>query len=130
MVKGEGKATGKVAGRVKVKPNGLPDYPVITGNWVNDLLWPQCLNGVRRQSARSPPSGLSLPQSVFKLPNLLDSVCRFLKRWATWAHQLWVLFSQVNLWVKCPTEYNSNILLGNYLVERVGKGKGRRGRIR
>ncbi len=29
MVKGEGKATGKVAGRVKVKPNKLPDYPVI-----------------------------------------------------------------------------------------------------
>jgi hypothetical protein len=40
VVKGEGKATGKVAGRVKVKPNGLPDYPVITGNWVNYLLWP------------------------------------------------------------------------------------------
>ncbi len=32
MVKVEGNATGKVAGRVKVKPNGLPDYPVITGN--------------------------------------------------------------------------------------------------
>jgi len=40
VVKGEGKATGKVAGRVKVKPNRLPDYPVITGNWVNYLLWP------------------------------------------------------------------------------------------
>jgi len=63
VVKVEGKATGKVTGRVKVKPNGLPDYPVITGNWVNYLLWPQCLNGVRRQSARSPPSGLSPPQS-------------------------------------------------------------------
>jgi hypothetical protein len=50
VVKGEGKATGKVAGRVKVKPNGLPDYPVITGNWINYLLWPQCPNGVRRQS--------------------------------------------------------------------------------
>ncbi len=80
MVKGEGKATGKVAGRVKVKPNGLPDYSVITGNWINYLLWPQCLNGVRRQSARSPPSGLSPPQSVFKPTNLLDSVRRFLKR--------------------------------------------------
>ncbi len=63
MVKGEGKATGKVVGRVKVNSNGLPDYSVITGNWVNYLLWPQCLNGVRRQSARSPPSGLSPPQS-------------------------------------------------------------------
>jgi len=32
MVKGEGKATGKVVGRVKVKPNELPNYPVIIGN--------------------------------------------------------------------------------------------------
>jgi hypothetical protein len=80
VVKGEGKATGKVAGRVKVKPNGLPDYPVITSNWVNYLLWPQCLNGVRHQSARSPPSGLSPPESVLKPTNLLDYVCRFLKR--------------------------------------------------
>jgi len=70
VVKVEGKATGKVAGRVKVKSNGLPDYPVITGNWVNYLLWPQCLNGVHRQSARSPPSGLSPPQSVLKPTNL------------------------------------------------------------
>ncbi len=45
-------------------------------------------------------------------------------------HQ-WVLFSQVDLWVKCPMEYDLNILLGNYPVEGVkkGKGKGRRGRI-
>jgi len=63
VVKGEGKATGKVVGRVKVKPNGLPDSSVITSNWVNYLLWPQCLNGVRHQSAWSPPSGLSPPQS-------------------------------------------------------------------
>jgi hypothetical protein len=39
MVKDEGKARGKVAGRVKVKLNGLPDYPVIIGNWINYLLW-------------------------------------------------------------------------------------------
>jgi hypothetical protein len=39
VVKGEGKARGKVVGTVKVKPNGLPDYPVITGNWINYLLW-------------------------------------------------------------------------------------------
>jgi hypothetical protein len=32
VVKVEGKVTGKVAGRVKVKLNGLLDYPVITGN--------------------------------------------------------------------------------------------------
>ncbi len=37
MVKGEGKAKGKVASRVKVKPNGLPDYPVITGNWIKKV---------------------------------------------------------------------------------------------
>ncbi len=48
MVKGEGKATCKVAGRVKVKTNGLPDYLVITGNWINYLLSPQCHNGVCR----------------------------------------------------------------------------------
>jgi len=63
MVKGEGKATSKVAGRVKVKPNELPDYLVITGNSINYLLWPQCLNRVRRQFARNPPSGLSPPRS-------------------------------------------------------------------
>ncbi len=39
--------------------------------------------------------------------------------------------ANLDLWVKCPMEYDSNILLGNYPVEGVGKGKGkgRRGRI-
>jgi hypothetical protein len=37
VVKGEGKAKGKVAGRVKVKSNGLPDYPVITGNSIKKV---------------------------------------------------------------------------------------------
>jgi hypothetical protein len=37
VVKGEGKAKGKVAGRVKVKPNGLPDYPVITSNSIKKV---------------------------------------------------------------------------------------------
>ncbi len=39
--------------------------------------------------------------------------------------------ASLDLWVKCPMEYDSNILPSNYLVEGVGKGKGkgRRGRI-
>jgi hypothetical protein len=42
-----------------------------------------------------------------------------------------VFEASLDLWVKCPTEYDSNILPGNYPVEGVGKGKGkgRRGRI-
>ncbi len=42
-----------------------------------------------------------------------------------------VFEASLDPWVKCPTEYNSNILPGNYPVEGVGKGKGkgRRGRI-
>jgi hypothetical protein len=40
--------------------------------------------------------------------------------------------ASLDLWVKCPMEYDSNILPSNYLVEGVGKGKGkgRRGRIK
>ncbi len=42
-----------------------------------------------------------------------------------------VFEASLDLWVKCPMEYDSNILPGNYPVEGVGKGKGkgRRGRI-
>jgi hypothetical protein len=42
-----------------------------------------------------------------------------------------VFEANLDPWVKCPMEYNSNILPSNYLVEGVGKGKGkgRRGRI-
>ena len=31
VLKGEGWSTGKVAGRIMVKPISLPNYPVITG---------------------------------------------------------------------------------------------------
>ncbi len=73
MVKGEGKARGKVAGRVKVKSNRLPDYLIITSNWINyyygptwslrhalsliNNLWPQCPNGGLRGRLR-PDGGL------------------------------------------------------------------------
>jgi len=36
-----------------------------------------------------------------------------------------VFEANLDPWVKCPMEYNSNILPSNYLVEGVGKGKGK-----
>ncbi len=40
-----------------------------------------------------------------------------------------VFEASLDLWVKCPMEYDSNILPNNYPVEGVGKSKGRRGWI-
>jgi hypothetical protein len=41
-----------------------------------------------------------------------------------------VFKASIDLWVKCPTKYDSNILSSNYPVEEVGKGKGKGGRGR